>query len=185
MSRSAVWTALWSMSLGAVMLTGCSPEPTTGQPLALPWASGQTQHATLGPRRSSHQAGPGRWAWDFDLRAGQWVHSPVRGVVRLVRDDSTRGGCSPKLADEANYVVISREQDEVLLLHLEAGSAQVRAGQRVEPGQRVARVGRTGWTCGDHLHVQRQQPCPGWWCPSLPIRWEVGPIQVGQALRAD
>lgn len=82
-----------------------------------------------------------------------------------------------RLADEANYLTIVGEDGlEVLLLHLERGSLEVRPGQRVERGQRVGRVGRTGWTCGDHLHVQLQRPCERWWCQSVPMAWAVGAV---------
>jgi len=155
---------------------GREPKGTVGSPCEPDRAWGACR-ISLPPGRSSHQQGFGRWAWDIELPQGAAVYAPIAGRVRLVRGDSGRGGCDVSLADEANYLTIVGEAGlEVLLLHLERGSLEVRPGQRVERGQRVARVGRTGWTCGDHLHVQLQRPCATWWCQSVPMAWAVGAV---------
>lgn len=167
---------LISLALGFGACEGRSPEATLGSPCS-PTPRAVACRVSLPPGRSSHQQGFGRWAWDVELADQTPVYAPIAGTVRLARGDSTRGGCDVRLADEANYLTILGEDNlEVLLLHLAPGSLEVEVGQRVELGQRVARVGRTGWTCGDHLHVQLQRPCSGWWCQSVPLAWAVGAV---------
>lgn len=159
---------------------GCQ-EAEIGPPLRLPFEPGRRYRVSLPPGRSTHQVGHARWAWDFEMASGQALHSPIKGRVRAARDDSTQGGCDVRFAEDANYVVIVDERSglEVLLLHLEAGSLEVELGQEIEAGQRVAKVGRTGWTCGDHVHVQLQRPCAQVICQSVAASWQVGPLRFG------
>jgi murein DD-endopeptidase MepM/ murein hydrolase activator NlpD len=62
-------------------------------------------------------------------------NNPAGNFVRVLHDDGTMG----------------------VYLHLMQGSVQVREGQRIETGTRLARSGNTGNSTGPHLHfvVQR------------------------------
>lgn len=177
--RAKIFQRLIIAIFFVLTMSGCegyAPKATLGSPCEPDRAVGSCR-VSLPPGRSSHQQGFGRWAWDIERPQGAPVYAPRAGRARLVRGDSGRGGCDVRLADEANYLTIVGEDGlEVLLLHLERGSLEVRSGQRVERGQRVGRVGRTGWTCGDHLHVQLQRPCERWWCQSVPMAWAVGAV---------
>jgi murein DD-endopeptidase MepM/ murein hydrolase activator NlpD len=52
-----------------------------------------------------------------------------------------------------NHVVISCMNVELLMAHMENGSVAVEAGERVETGQLVGRVGNSGNTTEPHLHI--------------------------------
>lgn len=137
-----------------------------------PFGCGESFRVSQGHRGKTHQ-GWGEYAWDFSTPEGTLLTSPVDGVVRMVRDDSTRYGCDPSYGWDANYVVIQFDDDlEVLLLHLQADSALVKPGDVVHVGDPLARVGNSGWVCGTHLHLQVQQSCNNWWCPSVPAAFE-------------
>ena len=71
----------------------------------------------------------------------------------MLKMDSQVGGCSDVYAHDANYVLIDhRDGSAGLYLHLEHASSSLRVGDPVATGEVIARVGRTGWSCGPHLH---------------------------------
>lgn len=151
-------------------------------PLRMPWACGESRVMTQGNQLGSHR-GKGAYAWDFRMGVGERVRAMASGRVRRVRGDSRRGGCDPRLAEAANYVIVAHDDGaEALYLHLEADSLEVAQGQRVEAGQPLGRVGLSGWVCGAHLHVQLQQPCASWWCDSTPSRFVEGEPSHGEAI---
>ncbi|RDV39870.1 M23 family peptidase [Bradymonadaceae bacterium TMQ3] len=158
------------------------PLPELGQ-LELPWECSEAFRVTQTHDVGSH-TGLGTWAFDFDLPVGTPVSAPAAGEVRLVHDDSTRHGCGPEFAWDANYVVIDLQNGyDALLLHLDAGSVTVKPGDKVEAGQVVGRVGNSGWVCGTHLHFQVQRSCSSWWCQSVPAGFAEHPQpQTGQEL---
>jgi hypothetical protein len=51
-----------------------------------------------------------------------------------------------------NYVILETEVGYVVYAHAQTGSVQVRAGDRVAPGQWLANVGHSGNSTGPHLH---------------------------------
>jgi MYXO-CTERM domain-containing protein len=152
-----------------VMLTGwllpalASAEP----PLHLPWTCDDVYHVTNGHHTSSH-TGNDDWAWDFGLPVGTVVRAPADGIVRLVKMDSSQGGCDGAYANDANYVVIDFDDGtEALMMHLQHASSTLHVGDAVTQGDVVGKVGLTGWVCGAHLHFQIQNTCDSWWCQSI------------------
>lgn len=98
---------------------------------------------------------------------GQPVVAPAGGKVVLVRDDMPdQAPGQPPEADlvagevsrmAGNVVVIGHGYGEFsYLAHLKAGSVQVKVGQMVRKGQRVAAVGNSGHSPGPHLHYHLQ-----------------------------
>ncbi len=172
--------ALLAITAGALP----TPAPDSDLPsLQPPWECGYTSRVTQGHDGTTH-AGYGKYAWDFSLPEGTPITAPAAGVVRKVRDDSTLYGCDPRYGWDANYVVIDLEDGhEVLLLHLQADSALVSVGDQVAPGDPIARVGNSGWTCGTHLHMQVQRTCNSWWCPSQKATLNGAVPQRGDHLR--
>jgi hypothetical protein len=55
-----------------------------------------------------------------------------------------------------NFVLLDCNDRHILLAHLQQGSVQVGAGERVRVGQRVGAVGNSGRSIEPHLHVHAQ-----------------------------
>ncbi|MCA9618344.1 MAG: peptidoglycan DD-metalloendopeptidase family protein [Myxococcales bacterium] len=169
-------------ALGAVILA-LAPRASAVPPLYTPFPCGTTYSVTQGHNTGSH-LDEGSWAWDIGIPVGGDVAAPADGVVRLVRMDSTSGGCSSAYANDANYVVVDfGDGTEALFLHLQAGSTSLQVGDPVKQGDVVGKVGLTGWVCGAHLHFQIQQTCNSWWCQSIPSTFvDFGDPGVGTSL---
>jgi murein DD-endopeptidase MepM/ murein hydrolase activator NlpD len=94
-----------------------------------------------------------RFTIDFGMPVGTPVHAAREGVVVLVEDSHDAGCAREECARFANFVVVLHSDGTTgEYFHLERGSALVRAGQRVERGQRLARSGDTGYSTTPHLH---------------------------------
>lgn len=116
------------------------------QPLVFPLAGGQATRTSGYGWRTDPMGGSGS---DFhlgnDLAAaeGTAVLAAAGGVVRVAGTHSSYG----------NYLrILHADGDETLYAHLQY--LFVRAGQRVEAGQRLGTVGQTGNTTGPHLHFE-------------------------------
>jgi len=57
-----------------------------------------------------------------------------------------------------NHVILECAAAWVLLGHLQQGTVEARAGQAVEVGQRLGRIGNSGNTGEPHLHIHAQRP---------------------------
>lgn len=159
-----------------------------GMPLAGRWYVSQGAFG-----RASH---PELWAWDLArvdhgmrrarprdscdnqdfLGWGEPVRAPRGGRILRTRSDAPDGSpCRPD-AGEANEVLLEVGPGLALhLAHLRRASVPVRAGERVESGTVVGRVGNSGRSSGAHLHlglVRTRRPGG-----SLPV--ELGPVRVG------
>lgn len=181
MVRAGFWAASSFLAVSLTTLTG-----TAAPTLRAPWPCGVTYSVTQGHNTGSHTA-EGSWAWDFGIPVGGELVAPAAGTVRLVKMDSTTGGCSNSYANDANYVVMDfGDGTEALFLHLEAGSSSLQPGDPVQPGDPIGRVGLTGWVCGAHLHFQIQQTCGSWWCQSVPADFESwGDPGLGVSMQSD
>ncbi|MCB9798766.1 M23 family metallopeptidase [Candidatus Nomurabacteria bacterium] len=90
---------------------------------------------------------------DYDAPEGTAVLAALGGTVIFVKDDSSMGGDDQRFEDDANYIEILHENDEVSEYeHLLYKSAAVKVGDRVTAGQKIAEVGNTGWSECPHLH---------------------------------
>jgi murein DD-endopeptidase MepM/ murein hydrolase activator NlpD len=98
------------------------------------------------------------------------IVAALDGTVRLARGDSVVGGCDPRYARFANYVVITHANGlETQYLHF--SQVLVHEGDVVKKGTLLGYSGSTGWACGSHLHFKVAQPLtPGWNNPSVPAR---------------
>jgi murein DD-endopeptidase MepM/ murein hydrolase activator NlpD len=96
-----------------------------------------------------------RNAVDFVSPAGTPVLAAADGTVTFVRDDSRTGGPSMEYWNDTNFVVIAHSNSEFSRYdHLEYKSTPVTVGQFVRKGERIGRVGMTGFTYLPHLHFQ-------------------------------
>ena len=102
-------------------------------------------------------------------RAGDLVRAAAAGIVVRAADHGEYGGYG------THVVVAHRLEDGVLAYsvyaHLRLASLRVRAGQRVQAGQVMARVGATGRVTAPHLHFEvRVAHDPG-------ERWELTQVE--------
>jgi len=83
------------------------------------------------------------------LTAGQPVFCPVGGMVEQLIDaipENAPGQTNP-MAPDGNAISIKYTKDEYLSIsHLQPGSFTVKASQKLEPGQALAKTGRSGDT---------------------------------------
>jgi murein DD-endopeptidase MepM/ murein hydrolase activator NlpD len=100
----------------------------------------------------SHR-GVERYTLDFGMPVGTAVHAARDGVVVLVEDTHDSGCAREECGSYANFVVVLHADGTTgEYFHLERGSAQIRAGERVARGQLLARSGNTGFSTAPHLH---------------------------------
>ena len=86
---------------------------------------------------------------------GDPVHAPCGGRVAVVeagRPDQPIGEMDRE-HPAGNHLILHCGGRSLLLAHLQPGSIGVEAGQRVEPGEPVARVGNSGNSSEPHLHI--------------------------------
>lgn len=105
----------------------------------------------------SHNKLSNRYALDIALPVGTPLYATRAGVVMAAVDRYVGGGLAPQYRGKANHLRV-RHADGTMTLyaHLQTGSLQVRKGERVKVGQRVAASGNTGYSSGPHLHLALQ-----------------------------
>lgn len=85
---------------------------------------------------------------DYPGAAGAPIKSIAAGTVRFVGMDGNYG----------NKVVVDHVIDGVahtsVYAHMQHGSFAVRAGQKISRGQSIGRIGNTGRSYGNHLHLE-------------------------------
>lgn len=86
---------------------------------------------------------------------GTTVVSPCDGVVTIARDDlpDLRPPRSDRANAAGNHVAISCDRLTVELAHLQKGSVEVEAGDKVTAGMRLGKLGNSGNTSEPHLHI--------------------------------
>ncbi len=57
-----------------------------------------------------------------------------------------------------NHIILECGRAHVVMAHLRSGSVSVRSGDRVEVGERIARIGNSGGSDEPHLHIHAQNP---------------------------
>jgi hypothetical protein len=90
---------------------------------------------------------------------GEPVSAPCSGVVTQTEDrwsDQTPPDGDP-LHPAGNFVLLECAEASVLLAHLMKSSIPVRAGDRVQAGDHIGRVGNSGLSMEPHLHLHAQR----------------------------
>lgn len=77
--------------------------------------------------------------------AGTAIHAVKGGTVLFVRDTGSSG--------YGKHVAINHGGG-VVTLYAHCSALLVTAGQQIEKGDVIARVGQTGWATGNHLHIE-------------------------------
>ncbi|HEY8210769.1 MAG TPA: M23 family metallopeptidase [Myxococcaceae bacterium] len=168
------------LALLALLTLSAAPESAAPPPpvhvaamaaLSVPEASVPFGCGLAFPVSQAHDVGShlqhDTWAWDFRMPEGTPVVAAYEGVVRLARGDSATGGCDPRYAPFANYVVVNHQNGlETQYLHF--SKVVVKPGDHVKAGDLLGYSGRTGWACGAHLHFKvARSDGPGWNNPSV------------------
>lgn len=139
--------------------------------IGVPFACGKAFPVSQAHNTGSHLHND-VWAWDFRMPTGTPIVSASDGVVRMARGDSNEGGCDPKFASKANYVVVDHG-DGLETQYLHFASVIVTPGQKIRRGELLGYSGGTGWSCGPHLHFKVAQATGrGWNNPSVPAEIE-------------
>ncbi|WP_342243274.1 peptidoglycan DD-metalloendopeptidase family protein [Pseudomonas sp. OTU5201] len=122
----------------------------------LPWRGGPFRLTQGANGRYSHFTPKGRYALDIAMPEGTPIVAARPGMVIKIENDQSGRGNNPS----GNFVRILHDDGTMgVYLHLMRGSVQVREGQQVAVGERIARSGNTGNSTGPHLHfvIQRNR----------------------------
>ena len=104
--------------------------------------------------RFSHSKEPSYYAVDIAMPVGTIIKAARAGIVMSVKDDYHMGSVSSKyFLDKANFLTVLHDDGTIAsYVHILLGGLMVKAGDRVEVGQSLARSGSTGYSSGPHLH---------------------------------
>lgn len=96
-------------------------------------------------------------AWDFSSPAQTPLYSVCNGIVKRIsfpyqtNTIDTSGGAGNFIELEC---IIDDDKYKVLYGHLYPNSSNLKVGDKVESMQKIASVGTTGYSTGNHLHFQ-------------------------------
>jgi murein DD-endopeptidase MepM/ murein hydrolase activator NlpD len=136
-----------------------NPSDWHGIVLGLPLAgiAGETWLCTQGFGGAGHHRGASmHHSVDFECDQGTAIIAVGDGVILEAIDTRRLGAGHVDLLPEANVLKLQLDSGSYVAcyLHLETGSALVKAGDRVKLGDRLASTGNVGFTTGPHLHFQ-------------------------------
>jgi murein DD-endopeptidase MepM/ murein hydrolase activator NlpD len=156
----------------------------------LPYAAGEKFKVTQAYNGTFSHKGSNKYAIDWKMNEGTYVHAARGGLVVKTKDDSETGGSSMKFDKFNNYVLI-RHDDGTLghYCHLQKGGVCVHPGDRVVTGQIIAKSGNTGFSSGPHLHFCVFKTRNGRERDSIPIQFRTGTeksatLMAGKTYRA-
>jgi len=130
------------------------PEPYTYR---LPYPAGLTFTVLQGFHGTFSHRGSNEFAVDFDCPVATPVLAARGGVVVAYNAAAQGGGTSPEYLDykRTNFVLVLHDDGTLgEYMHLSPSGIEVKPGQRVERGTRLALSGNTGFSSTPHLHFQ-------------------------------
>lgn len=109
--------------------------------------SGEFSWGNEGSRFGAGRPGHKHQGQDLTAAEGTPIVAPHAGTVTWI---------SYQAAGAGHYLVLDSagEDRDYVFMHLQAGSINVRKGQRVPTGKLLGRVGNTGRSYGAHLHFE-------------------------------
>jgi len=120
---------------------------------ALPYVKGEKFKVSQSCMGTFTHKGASKYAIDFNMPIGTPVYAARGGIVMDIKNNSNKGGNSPSLIDDGNYVFILHDDGTIgEYWHLKEHGTVVERGQKVEKGQHIGYSGNTGYTRGPHLH---------------------------------
>lgn len=180
LSIAAAWPACWFVGIGQIAypvnVNGATPKVTIRLPfhetVRVGWGGDQlqTNYHAIEPNQ--------RWAYDFIAPQkgitssrledygifGVEVIAPASGTVISAKDseaDLLPGNDNfTSMAGNHIYIRLDETGTYLVLAHLKQESIKVKAGQHVEEGTVIARVGNSGNSSEPHLHIHHQRQDP-------------------------
>ncbi|MCX8038246.1 MAG: peptidoglycan DD-metalloendopeptidase family protein [Candidatus Sumerlaeia bacterium] len=151
-----------------------SGAPTIGH-YCLPWPEGYTYYcASHRGRRDSPHRDRGQYALDFYLPHGTPILAARAGIVREIADTAKIFGTR----EFETYVLVEHDDGTwARYFHITPGATPLLLDRRVEQGQMLGIVGRTGRSQSRHLHFEVVRRAP--WrhdVPAIYSRWETIPV---------
>lgn len=128
-----------------------------------PFPVGVPISAGFGSAEYAAQFGTTHNGADFTPGGGAEIHAVAAGTVRIATESGDAYGVTVVIDH-----VINGETVSTRYAHMQYGSLQVSQGEVVEVGQVIGKVGSTGKSTGDHLHLE---VLLGGTTPTDPIAW--------------
>ena len=106
-------------------------------------------------RSSPAHVGKLQNAVDFIAPIGTSVLAAADGIVTYISDDFNVGGPDASYWLYSNFIIISHSNGEFSRYdHLDYKSSKIKLNQNVQAGDKISKVGMTGYTYIPHLHFQ-------------------------------
>ena len=123
----------------------------------LPWPTGLTYSVLQGFHGTFSHRGSNEFAVDFDCPVATPVLAARDGTVIAYNAAAQGAGTTPDFLDyrRTNFVLVLHDDGTVgEYMHLSPSGIEVKPGQRVARGSRLALSGNTGFSSTPHLHFQ-------------------------------
>jgi len=123
----------------------------------LPYPRSQVYGVLQGFHGAFSHRGSNEFAVDFDCPVATPVLAARDGIVVATHDSAQGAGTTPEFQDlsRVNFVYVLHDDGTLgEYMHLAPSGVSVSPGQHVDRGQRVGRVGNSGWATGSHLHIE-------------------------------
>ncbi|MBA3819519.1 MAG: M23 family metallopeptidase [Deltaproteobacteria bacterium] len=154
----------------------------------LPYPIGLTFAVLQGFHGGFSHRGSNEYAIDFDCPVATPVLAAREGMVVASNAAAQGAGTTPEFLDyrRTNFVIVAHDDGTLgEYMHLAPSSIEVRAGQHVERGQRLALSGYTGFSSTPHLHFQVMTAAEdGSASRSFPFTLAVAPDRVEEPVQA-
>ncbi|MGA7614056.1 MAG: M23 family metallopeptidase [Thermoanaerobaculia bacterium] len=117
---------------------------------------------------------------------GEPVFSPCTGRVvdEVSRTPEAAIGSPDASVPAGNYVILDCSGTNVVLAHLKRGAVFVRPGDSVLEGERIAKVGNSGYTSEPQLHLSASRTEGGRQVP-VPVRFEGAFLTQNDVVRVE
>lgn len=176
----------------ALFCAGLILENAEAKPLLfMPFQIGTYWWCPQGNGGSYTHSGNLYWAFDFnkiksikgpsDPAYNQPVYSPLEGTVYQVVNNipdfqNNNGSNAANNYGWGNVVLIEDDSTGncVRMIHFKKDSIAVQAGQHVEAGTYIGKLGMTGWSTNPHLHIHLQSSCAS--SGSIPFSFVEGKV---------
>lgn len=135
----------------------------TSSDVQWPFPVGVPISAGFGDAEYASQFGSTHKGTDFTPGGGAEIHAVAAGTVRIATESGDAYGVTVVIDHVIDGQAVSTRYG-----HMQYGSLQVAQGDVVQVGQVIGKVGSTGKSTGDHLHLE---VLIGGTTPTDPVAW--------------